>query len=257
MQIITQKSESAHWYSRDGQPQHTIIGKSTGRPRPTTIADARKNDWLPSTTSVLKCLHKPALQRWMIGQAVLAVMTATRNDGEAVDAFIDRVLNQEEQQHQEAAKARDLGSDIHAAVESCLTGGDCLPELEPYVRPAMAAIQDLKAKHGLEVLHTEKILVGDGYAGMADLILGRPGFQVVLDFKASKTLPKTEPWHEHQLQLSSYAGCLTVDNRDVFNLYISTTEPGKIALLNAGPWKEIYLNQWKPLLAYWKAVNKI
>src|ERR1700679_184706 len=105
MQIITQKSESAHWYGKDGTPQHTIMGKTTGKPRPTTIADARKNDWLPSVSSVLKCLHKPALERWKIGQSVLACMTAVRNPGEELDAFIDRVLNVEEQQHQEANAA--------------------------------------------------------------------------------------------------------------------------------------------------------
>lgn len=260
MQIITQKTESAHWYSKTGVAQHTIIGKSTGRPRPTTIRDARQNDWVPSVTTVLKVLHKPALERWKIGQAVMACMTATRNDGEGLDAFIDRVLNVEEQQHQEAETARELGSDIHTALEGALSGTPCLPELEPYVRPAMEAIAEMRKQFRNDKLNTEKILVGDGYAGMTDLIIEQQGpsdSEIIIDFKTTKSIPKSEPWHEHRLQLAAYAGTRQCQHRKIFNLYISTTQPGKIALLDAGDWRVIYEKQWLPLLAYWRAVNEI
>ena len=256
MQILKDTTQSAHYYSKDGKPQHTVIGKSTGKPRPTTIADARKNDWLPSCTTILKVLHKPALERWKIGQAVLACMTATKNPDEDIDAFINRVLNIEGQDMQEAAIARDLGIDIHDALETVLNGGQCSPELSVYVGPALELIQRLQQEYGVKVMHTEKILIGDGYAGTTDLILGdNLNLEILVDFKTTKSIPKTEPWAEHKIQLAAYANTRKAPSRRIFNLYISTIELGKVSLLDCGDWKEIY-PQFHHILQYWKLANK-
>lgn len=255
MQIITQKTESAHWYDRAGNPQHTIIGKSTGRPRPTTISDARKNDWLPSVTTILKILAKPALERWKVGQGVMAVVTAPDVPGEGLDAKIDRVLNQEEQQHEEASQAAKLGSDIHAALESAIFGKQLPDELNLYCLPALEAITKLRADLSLEIVATECAVVGDGYAGMTDLILGNEEMEVLIDFKTTKTIPKAEPWAEHCLQLAAYAATRKSNQRKIFNLYISTTEPGKISLLESGDWEALYNGQFHQLLNYWKNAN--
>lgn len=251
MQIITQTTESAHFYSRDGQPMHTVIGKSTGRPRPTTIKDARENGWLPSVSTVLKVLDKPALTRWKVGQGVLACMTAPRVDGEGLDAFIDRVLNDEQQQDQEAQKARDLGTDIHAAIEACLNGRDCLPELAGYVGPVLERIKEMN----LPTFATEKILVGDGYAGMTDCLLGIGMPEILIDFKTTKSIP-AKPYKEHQLQIAAYVGTLPAFCRG-FVIYISTTEPGKISVCEVEGIEEIYTQQWLPLLAYYRAANNL
>jgi len=132
-----------------------------------TLADARKMDPvpLPSVTTILKTLHKQALVEWLIEQACLALMTTPRLPGEADDAFVQRVLHTEHVQDQEAQTARDRGTEIHAAMEDLFCGKPIAEEINPWVRPAFLEVQ----KYG-ELACTEKILVGDGYAGKTDLI---------------------------------------------------------------------------------------
>ena len=62
--------ESSHWYdSATGEPRHEIPkAKGDGMRKP-TIADARKLKLLPSVTSILKVIDKPALTTWKIEQA--------------------------------------------------------------------------------------------------------------------------------------------------------------------------------------------
>jgi hypothetical protein len=47
----------------------------------------------------------------------------------------------------------------------------------------------------------------------------------VIDFKCTKTLP-SEPWPEQKMQLAAYAKAC--DATRAFNIYISTSDPGKI-----------------------------
>src|SRR5438552_18951743 len=101
----TYSESSAHWYARDGSPCYEVVGKSTGRLRPTTIRDARENGWLPSTTTILRSLSRPELEAWKLEQAALVVLTTPRREGEELDTFVQRVLHEERQQDQEAAAA--------------------------------------------------------------------------------------------------------------------------------------------------------
>ena len=101
-----------------------------------TLADARKLNLLPSVTTVLRILDKPALNEWKIEQGVLAVMTTPQLPGEEMDAFIHRVLHVEKVQDQEGKKARDRGTDIHAALESYFLGREVSDELRPWIEPA-------------------------------------------------------------------------------------------------------------------------
>ena len=64
-------SESNHWYTRDGVPRYTVIGKN-GKERATTLRDARTENLVPSVTTVLNVAAKPALTQWLqkqIGRA--------------------------------------------------------------------------------------------------------------------------------------------------------------------------------------------
>ena len=54
-------SEAGHWYTRSGDPMYTIMGKSTGKPRNTTLRDARELNLVPSVTTILNVAAKPAL----------------------------------------------------------------------------------------------------------------------------------------------------------------------------------------------------
>lgn len=243
-------SESAHWYSKDGQPCHFVEKKDGIGSRRSTLADARKNLWLPSVTTVLGILDKPALTNWKIEQAVLAVITTPRQPGEADDAFIQRVLHTEKQQDQEGQKARDLGTEIHDAIEQALSG-TLIPAMQQYVDPVLAEC----AKFG-EVKATEQIVIGEGYAGKMDASFYAPGCLTIVDFKTTSKPPKKEKgsWSEHRLQLSAYAKAHPPQRIQTANIYISTKEPGLVVPIINPPWEEDY-PAFEALLTAWKWMN--
>lgn len=163
-------SKDASWYTTSGQPLYEIPKADGKGVRAPTLADAKKRgDLIPRVTTILRQLAKPELQDWLIEQAVLAVMTTPQLDGEATDAFIHRVLHVERIQDQESSIARDKGTEIHAALETYFGGKDVAPDLLPWIEPAAKVI----AARGQRIA-SEKILVGDGYAGRTDLIQEAP-----------------------------------------------------------------------------------
>lgn len=224
--------------------------------RKATIADARKVGALPSVTTILKILHKPALVDWLIEQAVLVALTSPHKPGEELDAFIQRVLHEERQQDQEAQKARDLGTAIHAAMETAMNGQQIPEELAPWVR---GPVEALKARGS--VVSTETVLVGDGFAGKTDLITQENVTDWLWDFKSAKKLPdpaKGGAWSEHRLQLAGYAAAYskTVDCPvKTANLYISTIEAGKFVICEHDDWRSTYSCGFLPLVQHWQWAN--
>lgn len=242
-------SEEGHWYTKDGKPAYEMPLKDGSGMRNTTLRDARKLKLLPSVTTIIKSvLRSPALERWKIEQAVLAVATASRLDGEALDAFIDRVLRVEKQQDAEAAAARERGTAIHAALEQAVVGKEWDRGLAEYVEPVL---NELKAFGAFRA--SEKVIVGDGYAGKTDYVADTETITTLVDFKTAKTIPDKEPWDEHKLQLSAYAVTLPSSGRQVKTciIYISTVVPGTISVLFADNHQETYERGFKPLLDYW------
>lgn len=240
----------AHWYQRDGKPMH-FVERSDGKgTRPATLRDAKKLGLLPSPTSILRVLRAPQLEAWLIEQAALAVLTAPRKPGEELDAFVKRVLQEERQQDEQAQKARDLGTQIHDAIEQCLNKrADCPKELQPFVFPAVEEMQRFGT-----VLSTERVVVGDRCAGRLDAHFQNPttGQQTVVDVKTTSNPPQKGSWFEHRLQLSFYAKALPLAITDqTANVYISTKEPGIVVVDTHSDWPETYQRGFKPLLDFW------
>lgn len=245
-----------HWYDpKTGEPKHFVEKKDGSGLRPTTLRDARANGWVPSVTTILRVLEKPALTQWLIRQAVLTVLTAPRPSDEPLDAFVDRVLSQERQQDQEAAAARDLGSEIHDNLEKALTGGSVASKIEPWIEPCLKAI----TARG-KVLFTEKILVGDGYAGKTDLIQNDYRCTWLLDYKSTTKLPEKSSWQEHRLQLAAYAQAYDVSSPPhlypvkTANVYISTKECGKFIIHENPAWAADY-ECFEHLVKVWQHLN--
>lgn len=273
-----QSSDSAHWYQQDGEPCYEVIGKSTGRPRPVNITDARARNLVPSVTTLLKVLHKEALVNWRIEQAVLACLTTPRLSSidpatnatveEALDAYINRVLHVEKVQEQEGQIARDKGIEIHDALEMLFSGAatPVTDELKPWIMPAYEAVIALGGK----TLSTEQILVGSGYAGRTDLIVALDDNTFdIWDFKSAKKLPdpkKGGSWQEHRLQLAAYAQAfletqfakdakLKAENIRTRNLYISTADQGRFVICENGSWESCFWDGFMPVLYYWQWAN--
>lgn len=260
----------SHWYQTDGTPLHWVPKKDGSGNRATTLADARKLNLLPSVTHILNLLDKPALNAWKVREGVIAVTTAPDVPGESLDAKITRVLDTEEQQEETAQAARDLGTEIHEACEAYFTGADVPEWLMDMIRPACLEV----AKYGSPVA-TEKILVGEGYAGRTDLIMESVPCWWLWDFKSAKTLPnpKKGAWLEHRLQLAAYAKAFhrmlanagpgdphnnsaTKPIRTA-NCYISTVERGKFVICeHDGAWPDLYYWGFETILKFWQGANQ-
>lgn len=216
-------SESSHWYHKSGEPCYEVPKADGKGMTPTTLRHARKLNLLPSVTTILRILDKPALTAWKIEQAVLAVLTTPRINGEPDDVFAKRVLSIDKEQDKERDAAAQLGTDIHSAIEGVLSGAvECPVHLATYVAPVIAKVQTIGP-----VLSTERILVGARYAGKCDCITGTPSDVAVIDFKSTKNPPK-ECYPEHKLQLAAYTDIYGANK--AFNIYISTTQPGVVTV---------------------------
>jgi len=243
--------ETGHWYGKDGIPHH-FIERSDGKgTRPTTLRDAKKFGWLPSPTSILNTLRKPALEEWLIRQSVLAICTAPDVPGEDLDAKITRVLEVDRQQDEQAQKARDLGTQIHKAIEGVLSGtAECPVELAQFVAPAIAEMQQFG---GLAA--TEEVVCGERCAGRLDARFFDEQSRVVtiVDVKTTSNPPLKGSWLEHKLQLSMYAAAIEDFKCPIqtANVYISTKTPGIVVVDTHKDWRQTYERGFKPLLDFW------
>jgi ATP-dependent exoDNAse (exonuclease V) beta subunit len=215
--------EGGHWYDFDGEARHTILS-AKGEPRATTLRDARKFNWLPSVTTVMKVLAAPELDRWKQQQVLMASLTLPqhpRRERRAV--YCARILEDAFKQVEDAA---DLGTDIHKALEHHFQGLPYAPEMEKYISP----VKKWVAENNIKFLSHELRLVNPevGYAGTTDALIEKDGALYVLDYKSRKTKPeyKITPWGKEPMQIAAYA-TIAGATRGV-NLYISTTEPGRI-----------------------------
>ncbi len=242
----------SHWYYPDGKPCYEVPYSDPAKGmRPTTLRDAKKLGLLPSVTTILRILDKPALTAWKQEQAALAVLTSPRASGEEIDAFVKRVLQTDREQDEEASKARELGSEIHDCLEKALNGNGGNKLME-FWSEAFIAVQGLG-----RVISTEQIITASGYAGKMDALVENDEMITVLDFKTCKNLPK-ESYPEARLQLSAYAAALAFTGNkriQTCNIYISTTEPGKIISFIHNDWSETFLNGFTPLMQVWKWLN--
>jgi len=246
------EQQSAHWYYKSGEPCYEIERADGQGKRPTTLADARKLNLLPSVTTILKALHKPALETWKQEQLGLALMTTPRIAGETDDQFVFRVIHTERQHEQERDAAAKRGTDLHQGIQDHFQGRFVDPEVWPWIEPML----NILSRYG-KFVSCETVLVAPGFAGRTDLIMMGPEGIWIWDFKSTRKVP-SESWPEHKLQLSAYAKAYgdPFETINTGNIYISTVNQGEFFVCeHAESWQEIYLRGFKPLLQYWQWAN--
>jgi hypothetical protein len=193
--IVKEKiQESGHWYTKDGSPAYTTVGK-TGE-RPTTLRDARKLGLLPSVTTINGMLSKAGLDTWKQQQVLLAALTLPRQDGEAEQEWLARVMQDSKATGREAA---ERGTAIHAIIESYFEQV-YMPEKPAYLDNIDKALRDA---FGSQLWLAEKSFGHPlGFGGKCDL-MASSGF--VVDFKTKETdLDKVDVYFEHEMQLAAY-----------------------------------------------------
>jgi len=193
--IVQEKtSGSQHWYTKDGSPAYTTIGK-TGE-RPTTLRDARKLGLLPSVTTINGMLSKAGLDTWKQQQVLLAALTLPRADGEAEQEWLARVMQDSKATGREAA---ERGTKIHAIIEGYFEQ-IFMPEKPAYLDNIDIALKDA---FGDQPWLAERSFGHPlGYGGKCDL-MAKTGF--IVDFKTKDTsLDKVDVYFEHEMQLAAY-----------------------------------------------------
>lgn len=241
--LVTAES-SQHWYSVDPETKEIRPEYETPQGTKTTLAVARKQHFLPSVTNVLSVMAKPELEIYKQIQCILSALTLPKMENEPLDDFARRCVKDAGEQ---SKKARDLGSDIHAAVESYLLDGD-MPEpgLAVYVNPFI----EWARTHIAEVIGVEQYIADTslGYAGKYDayvILRGNSVFdskQAVLDLKC-RTCRDGKPalYWEDSRQLAAYAHALYEGIEiGMVSVIIDTSAPGKF-----------YLHEWTNFYEAW------
>ncbi len=225
--------KAGHWYLPDGTPAHRMPTADGAGERVTTIRDAKRLGLFPSVTSILGILAKPGLDTWKLNQVALATLRTPRQEDEGDVYWCNRVRNAAFEQVEQAA---DLGSMIHGALEAAMAGDAYDPAMAVYVEPVLGWKRDT----GILIVEREVRLVNSdhGFAGMADVMFryGENGIGI-LDYKTRKTEPgKAVGVYEDQaMQLAAYAatywGEENVNRVLAANVFISTTEPGRVEVV--------------------------
>ena len=80
------RSSGGHWYSTSGLPAHTQPdGKNT------TLRHARKQNLLPSVTTIIGQLEKPQLTKWKADKCIAQAFDNPPREGEDVKSYKGRI----------------------------------------------------------------------------------------------------------------------------------------------------------------------
>lgn len=204
MQLYT-PNQAAHYYTLGGLPRHT---NSNGKP--TTLRDARKENLLPSVTTIMKIMAKPQVEAWEIEQAILASVTLPRKPDEAADAFAGRIVADMDRV---CEHARQFGDALHNGIEHINRTGELPPAMSPIAVAYPRLIEWLKKylewfKDSIaKVYSCESVIVhgNAGYAGRVDLHAHHYGYgDCVIDFKSQRVRKRVEFYDDWIYQLSAY-----------------------------------------------------
>ncbi len=245
-------SEAGHWYLPDGTPFYTLIGKN-GKERNVTLRDARPVNAVPSYSMVASVLAAPALTNYFKNQVALAAAENPRREDEGVQAYMDRILSIS---REHAETARDLGTEIHGAIERALVDAVWIPRPE-----ASAAIKALGDWAGHCCWKTEKSFSHKlGYGGKCDAHKGcEHSGKFVADFKTKDFCENTLPliYDNHHMQLAAYREGFGMPEARCAIIYVSTTHPGLTHLVEVP--RDDLERGWelfKALLKVWQIKSK-
>lgn len=230
MALIKRAERDSHWYYRDGRSCHTVIGKSTGLPRPTNVTDARKLGLVPSVTNILAMKAKPALNVWLQDNAILSALSTPQKPGEPEEQWHSRIAEESDRIGREAA---EWGTALHEQIEQFCTGGAFMGtgEILEYV----AGYEAWHREDIDQVISAEQSVVHEmGYAGRLDLYaMLKNGRRAVIDMKSQKLKGKAAGnfYLEWSMQLAAYGDCLREPGEPLpllISVIIPSDKPGPV-----------------------------
>ena len=240
-------AESGHWYTQEGDPMYTIVG-ANGKERNTTLRDAKKEKLVPSVTTILSMIAKPALENWKIEQALTSALTLERQEGESFKSFSYRCKDDSKKIGMAAAKR---GTEIHYEIENGFLG-------KKKSKPYKIIKAWLDENYPNEEWIAEDSFCADiGYGGKIDLY-SKSG--IFVDFKTKDNLEGKDPaklvYDEHGMQLSAYAqGCGFTDVERV-SIFVDRKDTSLIACHIWDKDSQVkHTAMFNSILDYWKLVK--
>ena len=211
-----------HFYTREGEPRYFVEMKTRpGELRPTRTSDAKKEGWVPSVTTILNMLDKPALINWRIDQHLIQAYKSLPGkykipeyvkDEETYIRFIKDMTENE------MDKAPKAGTDLHKLMEKYWPGEELAKEEISICKPIADAIIEKtgQAQFGVE----ERFSHPSGFAGMVDLFTD----DWVIDYKTKQTADKFKPgkmaYPDHARQLAAYREGLGLPKANCANVFV-------------------------------------
>ena len=210
-------SQAGHWYQREtGAAVYEVAMTSKAGMRRTNIKDARKLDLVPGVTSILKAMAAPGLEIWKAQQLLQAALTLPKKQGESLDAYAERIVEDSKAQ---GIAAASRGKQLHAAIEDYIRD-----RIAPEWKSHLSLLEFTLLQHGIDIKQGQPehsfaaSIDGNWYGGKLDFHT-QQGERVVLDFKSKdKIEPKKQlVWEEHAMQIAGtvtgYSGASRQVNR--------------------------------------------
>ena len=244
-------SESQHWYTRDGVPRYTVIGKN-GKERNTTLRDARTENLVPSVTTILNVAAKPALTAWLMNQVLMAALTLPKLTDESDEDYCKRVMQDSKEQGKAAANE---GTDIHAAIQGYYEG----QVVRAHEQSVQGCVDRLQSHFGNKPWIAERSFGHElGFGGKCDLFTN-VGDGIVVDVKSKEFSDpdKVDAYDEHLMQLAAYRVGLGVPKARCANVFVSRSVPGLAVVkeLDAADIDRGWM-MFTHLLSFWQLKNQ-
>ena len=240
-------SEAGHWYTLEGKPQYTVIGKNK-KERNTTLRDARQLNLVPSVTTILDVAAKPGLVNWQINQGIHAALTLDRQVDESDEQFLYRVRQDSKEQ---GLKAAEQGTKIHGDINMGFAGKK---DSEVYTHLIKLINNSFPNQDWIsEGSYTSKEM---GVGGQVDL----HSKTIVMDFKTKDDIEGKDAsklvFDNHGMQLSAYAQGCEYEDVDRVSIFVDRKNTNLIA---CHIWdKESHykhVKMFNNILEYWKLVK--
>jgi hypothetical protein len=204
--------------------------KKAGQERKITLADAKKNGWVPSVSVYLDTIAKHGLQTYYDYQLLDAVKRhpdsglwlAGEFEGEGLRAYIAKVMEMRDE-HRDLAS--ETGTKVHAYIQRKIEGKP-LPEIEPGLL-ATAEAMYRECPVDLVGAQTEATFVrlDLGYAGTPDIVAEGCIVDWKTQGKPGKKMEKRDTWG---MQLAAYAFGVLRRPCTAYIVCGSTVAPGDV-----------------------------
>lgn len=177
----------------------------------------KTNQVVPSVTTVLSILDKPALVWWSANETSMYIRNAFDSLADKQN-MIHKPLHElypifekaPKEFRKVSAEALNIGSEVHSAVEFYNKNKAEPKCINDKVLSGFLAYLEWEAKNAVQPIQLEHTVYdADGtYAGTCDMVCLLNGKKYLVDFKTTKQPSGNKPYDEWKMQLAAYADCV-------------------------------------------------